>query len=87
MTISQKLFEIFKKIKQHIVPVFFIAITVPNLNIFGAATAFQYSADLKETAKNHNFTSMCLYVIIHKKSLFQNTFFAVTFYSLSYFDK
>ena len=37
MTISQKLFEIFIKIKQHIIP-FFLAITVPNLNIFGATT-------------------------------------------------
>ena len=58
---------------------FFIAITVPNLNIFGAATAFQYSAEHKKTVKNNNFISMCLYVIIHKKSLFQNTFFVVTF--------
>ena len=49
---------------------------------FGAATAFQYSADHKKTVKNHNFTSMCLYVSMlsyTKKSLFQNTFFAVTF--------
>ena len=58
---------------------FFIAINVPDLNIFGAATAFQYSAKHKKTVKYHNFISMCLYVIIHKKSLFQNTFFAVTF--------
>ena len=66
MTISQKLF---------------IAITVPNLNIFGAATAFQLSSDHKKTVKNHNFISMCLYVRLSytKKSLFQNTFFAVTF--------
>ena len=60
MTIYQKLIEIFKKIKQHIVP-FFIAITVPNLNIFGAATAFQYSADHKKTVKNHNVILMCRY--------------------------
>ena len=47
MTISQKLFEIFKKIKQYIVPVFYsLAITVPNLNIFGAATAFQWAGAL-----------------------------------------
>ena len=45
MTISQKLFEMFKKIKQHIVPVFY------SYHIFGAATAFQYSADHKKTVK------------------------------------
>ena len=45
MTKSQKIFEIFKKIKQHVLFLFFIATTLPNLNIFGAATTFQYSAD------------------------------------------
>ena len=75
MTISRKLFEIFKKNKQHIVPVFYSY----HCAIFGAATACQYSADHKKTVKNHNFFLMCLYVIIHKKSLFQNTFFVLTF--------
>ena len=44
MTISQKLFEIFKKIKQHIVPVFYSY----HCAKFGTATAFQYSADYKK---------------------------------------
>ena len=94
MTISKKLFEIFKKIKQHIqiLFLFFIAITVPTAqrNIFGAAAAFQYSADHKKTVKNHNFISMCLYVIIHKKkpvSKYIFSTFAVTFLFLIRFGK
>ena len=68
MTISQKRYLIYLKEIKRILFLFFIAITVLNLNIFGAVTAFQYSADHKKTVKNHNFISMCLYVIIHKKN-------------------
>ena len=58
MTISQK--YIYLQKLNSILFLFIIAITVPNLNIFGAATAFQYSADHKKIVKNHNFISMCL---------------------------
>ena len=82
MTISQKLFEIGVYLKKlnSILFLFFIAITVPNLNIFGAATAFQYSADHKKTVKNHNFISMCLYVIIHKKKPVSKYIFCHNFF-------
>ena len=62
MTISQKLFEIFRKIKKHVVPVFY-SYHCAKFEHFWSSYSIQYSADHKKTAKNHNFISMCLYVI------------------------
>ena len=51
---------------------FFITITVPNLNIFGAATASQYNADHKKNSKKSQFyfsVSLCYHT--QKKACFK----------------
>ena len=59
MTRSQKLLEIFKKIKK-ILFLFFIAITVPNFNIFQQLQHFSTVLTIKKIT-----ISMCLYDYVY----------------------
>ena len=79
MKISQELFKVFKKIKKHIVSVsHWHSYHYAKLNVFWAATAFQYSADHKKKYKItvlFQYVSMLSYTNL-QKSLFQNTLLA-----------